>query len=250
MERVIDGIDHVVAPIVGAAAVFRVLTDDLGLPAAWPFADHGGIASGGVCLGNANLEISESGTMHPWFRAQSPARIQGLVFTPARPIDEAFAATIRARGIGCSRPMPHEGELLGASGLVWTNLWLEGLIGDDAGAMLCEYHVPAAVDLKQRQAKLDAAGGGRLGAMGVAEVVIGSPDPEAARARWARLLDPAPCDDRGWTLRHGPRLRVAAGDAEQVEALVLAVRAPRAARAEFERVAPGLAGLSFVFTQA
>lgn len=53
-----SGVDHIFAPVPSAASVFRVQTEYLCLPISWPFVDYGG-ASGGVCLGNANLEVRD-----------------------------------------------------------------------------------------------------------------------------------------------------------------------------------------------
>ena len=250
MEPIIGGVDHVFVPVLDPQAVFHLLTRELGLPEAWPFQTYGAFASGGVGLGNANLEIVAHNPASPWFRAQAPARVQGVVFAPSRPVDAAYAEAVRMRNIPCLPPAPHEGELLGHRGVVWTNLLFLDFISPVAGAMVCEYHVPEAVDPAARQARLDGAQGGALGVLALAELVIASPDRAAAEARWRRLLDPVEPVGGVWILPLGPALRLVPGPADQVEGLVLRVRDPAAAARALAPFAPLLAGLEIDFVGA
>lgn len=247
MEQVVGGIDHVFVPFVHAEKAFKIFVEDLGLPEAWPYKSHGEFASGGICLGNANLEIVGHNTVHPWFAAQTPAQVQGIVFTPAGSIDAALVSSIRARAISCSRPKPHEGELLGQHGVVWTNLLLKDFVSESAGAMLCQYHVSEAVNLRSRQAALDSVQGGKLGIVGLDEIVIGSPDLVAANTRWQRLLSPVQVQAGAWELPHGPKLRLVSAEAEQVVRLVLTSRSPQNAQTRLDRYSAALNGLQLVF---
>ena len=247
MEQVVGGIDHVYVPFVDAEKTFRIFVEDFGLPEAWPYKFYGAVASGGICLGNANLEIIGHNTVYPWFFAQTPAQVQGIVLTPAGSIDAALVSAIRARAISCSRPMPYEGELLGQQGVVWTSLLLKDFVSERAGVMLCRYHVSEAANLRSRQAALDRVQGGKLGIVGIDEIVIGSPNLEAAITRWQRLFSPVQGQAGVWELPHGPKLRLVSAEAEQVVRLVLTSRSPQNAQARFDHYSVALNGLQLVF---
>ena len=147
MRPLVDGVDHVFIPMVDAAAAFAALTEQLELPALWPFTSFGGFASGGVSVGSIKLEIIDSKTEVPFSTAQDPPEIQGVAFRPSTPVDDAYLAEVDARSLRRSAPSGFEvdGELR------WTNLYLPDLISDTAGPFVCDYHVPGPRDLVTRR---------------------------------------------------------------------------------------------------
>lgn len=194
------------------------MQDVLGLPQAWPFSNYGFFASGGVSLGNLNLEFVEAqGT----FVATKPAQITGLGFEPAIPIDDAYGKRLDERHVDHSSPMP---------GPSWTNMSFTGL-GGDLQVFATDYHVddkPKA-DLARRK-PLDDVHGGRLGLTGAGELMIGVPDLKAASQRWEALFDPALPDTAvRWSLGSGPAVRLVQHNRDAVLGLALDVRNPDAA---------------------
>jgi hypothetical protein len=253
-QELVVGVDHVFVPLADAERAFRFLSADIGLPVAWPYSSYGMFASGAVSLGNANLELLRSGDAAPWFRGEQPARVQGIAFEPVGRADEAFLAALDARGIRHTPAMPFEGDGPERARVVlWTNVMFLDFISDRAGAFACDYQIPGAPDRAERRRALEEVGGGPLGVVGLAEVVVGSADPAAAIRRWERLLGPLRADAAGvWRPAEGSALRVIESAAERVERLVLAVRSPeRAASIWAERGGnAALEGLEVRFTAA
>ncbi|WP_327139550.1 hypothetical protein [Nocardia sp. NBC_01327] len=240
----IDRIDHVFVPLAAAAAGMQLLID-LGLPSAWPYSDYGGFASGAVNLGNLNLEFVADSELSGAFRASTPARVQGIAFTPAAHIDDSWLAEIDRRGIG------HDGPLTFGppGGVQFTNVAFEGLSDIRTTVFACEYHDPRVIDLEWRAGALAAVSGGRLGVRRVQEIVIGATDPDAAAGRWRQLLDPLPRSGPGrWRFPAGPALRIVAAEADGVQALVVAVADPDSAATTLKAADPvALGGLELRF---
>ena len=156
-------IDHVGACMPGAEEAFRFCHDRLALPVAWPFAHYGATRSGGISLGNLNLEFLDPGL--PFLAPRQPAAIGLLAFEPApRTVDDLIAA-LSHLGI------PHHGPFTtGSQTSGFTNVHL-GPFGVDHG-FFCSYHHPGAHDKAPalRAASLSAAGGGALALRSVTQI--------------------------------------------------------------------------------
>jgi hypothetical protein len=156
-------IDHVGVCMQGAEEAFRFCHDRLALPVAWPFAHYGAARSGGIGLGNLNLEFLDPGL--PFLAARQPAGIGLVAFEPApRTIDDLTAA-LDYRGV------PHHGPVTTGSQVSgFTNIHL-GPFGIDHG-FFCSYHHPGAHDnaAAVRAASLSAAGGGALALRSVTQI--------------------------------------------------------------------------------
>lgn len=244
MERLVDGVDHVYVPMTEASAAFDVLTSGLGLPTLWPMTSFGSFSSGGVSLGSIKLEIIESNAVTPWCAAHHPPRIQGIALRPHASVDDGYLTELDERRILHSDPETFERD--GRPG--WTNVYLVDLVGPDAGAFVCDYHLPESKDLDHRRRVLAERAGGRLGVFDAVELVIASHDPAAAARRWQRLLRPSGASDLAWRLPVGPVIRLVPGEDDRVEQLTLSVRdADVAARIWAEAAKPTLAGLPVRF---
>lgn len=154
-------IDHVGVCMPGAEEAFRFCRDCLALPVAWPFAHYGTTHSGGIGLGNLNLEFLDPG--FPFLAPRQPARIGLVAFQPApRTVDDLTAA-LNHRGVPHRGPVTTGSEISG-----FTNVYL-GPFGIDLG-FFCSYHYPGAHDNAVRAASLSAAAGGALALRSVTEI--------------------------------------------------------------------------------
>jgi hypothetical protein len=222
-EAIVRRFDHVYVPLADPERAFVHLTETLQLPVAWPFSDHGAFASGGVSLGNLNLEVLRAGENFVYGSLLTPARIRGIAVEPVS-ADDAFLAELDRRGLPHSPPMPFTPP--GAAGPTWTNIGIGVMTGTTSGAFACKYHFDVAAPRAAAEAELDARDGGALGLIRAAELVLGAPDTDEAIDRWQRLLDPLePVEDGHWTFPDGgPDLRVLPSSEEGCERLVLALR--------------------------
>ena len=103
MEPVVRCVDHVVIFSGEAPDLFNWLAQAWQWPVVWPMLDFGGYVSGGVSLGNLNVEVTPAGEA-------GPAQWRGLVLAP----DTAAAslAELDRRGLPHSPPSDYAGETL------------------------------------------------------------------------------------------------------------------------------------------
>ena len=222
-ETIVRRFDHIYVPLEDPERAFMHLTTDLELPIAWPFEDYGAFASGGVSLGNVNLEVLRASDAFVHGSLVKPARIRGIALEPVS-ADHEFLAELDRRRLTHSPPMPF--TQTGASTPSWTNVAIGVVDSTTSGVFACKYHFDIEAPRATAKAALDAKDGGPLGLVGVAELVLGSRDPGAAAERWQRLLDPLePVAPGHWSFpAGGPDLRIAASDDERCERLVLTLR--------------------------
>jgi hypothetical protein len=84
---------------------------------------------------------------------------------------------------------------------------------------------------------LEAAGGGRLGVIGVHELVVGVPDFDHEARQWNRLVDPVlPERPNCWRGGAGPAIRLIPAAKRQVERVVVRVNDVAAADAAWTQV--------------
>ena len=183
-------VDHVGVSVAGAQAAFEFCRDELRLPVAWPFARYGSASTGGIGLGNLNLEWLEMGTVSLCVREPSAVGLIALQRAPESV--DALTSALRDRAIDHGPPMTTGDEVFG-----FTNVLLADT-GFDI-AFFCGYHYPGAHDNVLRLASLDANGGGALRLRGVTEL-------RAALdlSRWAPILGGG--TDTGWRFDTGPSL--------------------------------------------
>ena len=228
-------IDHIMIRADDPAAVYAFFTDVLRLPVAWPMmSPREGVATGGVGVGNVNLEaIRFPGQSNQVGRAQ----LLGFAFEPA-PLAESLAELHR-RGISYGEPRPLVAPRPdGSKSTLWTNVTLPQF--SDGEAAVATMHVfvseynPTYVNVDDRRERLRRQlaenGGGPLGIEAVKEVIIGVRDVEAARRLWQTLLDPTrPSAPGRWQVGDGPAIRLVPARENTTQRLVITVASlPRA----------------------
>jgi len=77
-------VDHVAIKCSDPEALFKVFTETLGLPVAWPFSSYPGFETGGVQAGNVNIETLRYGPPD-----DTGTSLYGIVLEPY-PLDEAM----------------------------------------------------------------------------------------------------------------------------------------------------------------
>ena len=124
---VVRQLNHVVARVDDARAVFSLFTETLGLPVAWPLASYPSFQSGGVALGNLYLEIMQCG---PGREPSGGGRLCAVAFE-APGIEQAVEELSR-RGVPHTPVAPYveRGEG-GTRTKIWSNVVLGRLVGRD-----------------------------------------------------------------------------------------------------------------------
>lgn len=234
-DIVVD-VDHVTAVLAGRAArqLFSALSR-MGMFVAWPYADYGPFESGGVRLGNVNLEVigvdGQAGEGMP--AAGEPAGVSGwprqfvMLAPPSLP---GLPAMLDERGVRHGEPEPFPPHAPGEPR--YRTVDLPDLSSDTLTVRFC-----ACPEGSQTGT---VPPGDLAGVQEVERVVLGARDADQARQRWAALLSPG-AEEPGpaWQPGFGPAVEVRPAAEDAVVELVLRVRSLATARAAF--TAAGLA---------
>jgi hypothetical protein len=190
--------DHVVCATIHGEAMFRYLTEQVGLPEAWPFQDYGGYVSGGVGCGNLNLEFVQMKTGD----LTSSAKFTGLALEPHGVLEDRVLIDLDQLGIAHGGLVPTPG---------WTTLELLGF-SDHANVFFCDYRIPGARDDDARAQLLRSANGGRFHVLRAKSIFMCSDDSTSEEA-WSHLLGPLDSRDRPqWTFVNGPSISLSRQD--------------------------------------
>lgn len=141
---IVHRVDHFFVPLDDVERGWSFLTETLQLPVAWSLDDWGGF-TGGVDMGNANMELLRTSPRPFWEQSQPSARVRGIAFEPVH-IDDAFLAELDRRGIGHSAPMPWPAD--DGSNPSFTNVAFDEFVAASATVFACEYHVTAYPESK------------------------------------------------------------------------------------------------------
>ncbi len=219
-------IDHIMIRADDPGKLYEFFTETLRLPVAWPLATRGGVTSGGVGFGSANVEAIQ-------FPGQKPSNAQLVGFGFESSLSESLAELDR-RGVLYGEPRPF--DVTGQDGskkTLFTNVTLRQFsdayrqAGSTMHNYLSEYD-PTYVDVEQRRARLQRelqdSGGGPLGVKAVKEVIIGATDLKAATRLWETLLEPRrPYAPGLWQVGDGPAIRVVRAGESKLQGLIISV---------------------------
>jgi hypothetical protein len=216
-------VDHVLVPVADPRPLFELFTATLGLPAAWPVMQRGTFFSGAVCLGNANLEFIRGEGTVPFLVPVEPLVVRGVAFEPEA--DDGWAEALAERDLPFVGPTPSEGESIhGGHRLLYTIIFVPGLVDDATATFLCHYHSEEALRGEAAMDALAASRGGAIGARGLAEVTIGLSAIDDGAVRWRRFLAPIEPDGHGtFVFEHGPAVRLKRSPIDGVAGLWLEV---------------------------
>jgi hypothetical protein len=133
--KIVRQVDHILIASSEAKELFSLLSDTFQLPVAWPMSDFGSFASGGVAMGNVNLEIiketepAASGAISRW---------AGFALEP-EPLRTSLAE-LDARGIRHGVPAPFRARTPDGSFTTrWTTVGEVDLSSDTTQVFLCAY---------------------------------------------------------------------------------------------------------------
>ena len=228
---IIRQIDHIVIISGRSEELFSLLSDKFQFPVVWPMTNYGRFKSGGVALGNVNLEII---SVPPPINSTESARFLGFALEPH--LLESALLELDVRGIAHSSPSPYiTADKAGEVVTLWTTAGLPDLSNDAMMVFLCEYtHDTTA----QRQASLDqllSRDGGPLSVISVQEIVFGTADLEKTREQWQELLNPLrPSFPDVWQIGSGPAIHIVQANEDGIQEIVIGVRSLTRARGYLE----------------
>lgn len=188
-------------------------------------ADHGGFVSGGVAVGNLNLEIVQDNRAAD---GKAP-RWTGFAFEP-EPLSQAIRE-LDARGVNHGDPTPLRQWRNGWFRTRWTTVSLPEVSSDEAEIFLCEYADDPAEKRCELRRQLQSIHGGPLSLRAVREIVVGTRDLNKSQLSWQKLLTPArKHSDAHWIVGAGPEIRLVQSDADGIAGLTIEVESLKQAR--------------------
>jgi hypothetical protein len=219
-------VDRVLIESGDPKTLFDFLAATLQLPEAWPFAENQGYVSGGLGVGNVNLEIYRYARQKD-AEARKPAvaHFAGLALEPY-PLSDALPV-LSGRGIPYGTPEPYISILPdGSKGVIWTTVPLPSFSKSGMSVFLYEYSTAFLnLDVRRKQLgnRLTLNNGGPLGIQSVFEIAIGTANFEAGKAAWRRLLgEPVPSGN--WSVGAGPAIRLVPGAEPRILKIVIRIK--------------------------
>lgn len=225
-------VDHIVLWTKNAEEVFRLLSEKLALPIAWPYRSYGAFASGGVSLGNVNIEVLKmpAPDTHNSVRTRAQASTMGFVAFALDPSSvSGVVALLDAQGLKHDAPAPiYRKDPTGKEQLIWTTI--QTSLPPAPRVFFCKYNFDEAARRTRLARKLADHGGGPLGIQSATELVLGVRHLAAARRDWQRVLGPSSSGGR-WKLGSGPVIRLVASQENRLSFLRVKVKSLATARA-------------------
>jgi Glyoxalase-like domain len=225
--NIVRQVDHILIVSTEAKELFSLLSGTFQLPVAWPMTDYGGFASGGIAMGNVNLEI---------IKDPEPAagvvksRWTGFALEP-EPLRSSLAE-MDAQGIRHGPPAPFRSmQPDGSFTTRWTTVALPDVSSDDVEIFLCQFGDDLPARRRHSLEQLRSGDGGPLSAHSIKEIVYGASDVKRMQLQWQKLLNPRQESSPGvWQVGAGPALRLVQADHDGIQGLVVNVKSIEKAR--------------------
>jgi hypothetical protein len=225
--NIVRQIDHILIVSSEAKELFSLLSDTFQLPVAWPMSDYGSFASGGVAVGNVNLEIIEdsepaAGTVK--------SRWTGFALEP-EPLRISLAE-LDARGIRHGAPAPFRSKRPdGSFTLRWTTVGLPDVSSDAVEVFFCQLEDDLTARRRRSLEQLRSRDGGPLSVRSIREIVYGARDVKRMQEHWQKLLNPLQPSSQGvWPVGTGPAIRLIQADNDGIHGVVVNVKSLEEAR--------------------
>ncbi len=198
-SSIVRQVDHILIASSDPNALFSLLTETFQLPVAWPMTDYGAFASGGVAMGNCNLEIIKE-TERSADNLKS--RWAGFALEP-EPLRKSIDQ-MDSRGIRHGTPSPFRSNFFKT---LWTTVGLPDFSAEGSQVFLCEYTEDPVTRRRLLLEQLQEHDGGPLKVLGIKELILGARDLKRIEVRWENLLGRERLASRsGWELPAGPAI--------------------------------------------
>jgi hypothetical protein len=225
--NIVRQVDHILIVSSEAKELFSLLSGTFQLPVAWPMSDYGGFASGGIAVGNVNLEIIKDS--EPAAGVEK-SRWSGFALEP-EPLRISLAE-MDAQGIRHGAPTPFRSmQPDGSFTTRWTTVALPDVSSDDVEIFLCQFGDDLPARRLRTLEQLRSGDGGPLSVHSIKEIVYGASDVKRMQLHWQKLLHPRQESSPGvWQVGAGPALRLIQADKDGIQGLVVNVKSIEKAR--------------------
>lgn len=195
----VEKIDHILLIPDNSKELFDLFVNTFGLFVAWPYQDFGGFYSGGVNVGNVNLEML-------FFEDYNFNGIFGLAFEPTvQTLD--VKKGLEDRGIICGEPDTYDPR--------WTSLDITNILQERA-IFFCEFHILTNSTFNSNNPmQIEKAN----------EITINVANYKEALDYWGTLFEPVKPSPIGyWELGSGPAIKLQEGKKDEIVSIQLKVK--------------------------
>jgi catechol 2,3-dioxygenase-like lactoylglutathione lyase family enzyme len=218
----VEIVDHLVIQVPDTNAAFDFFTNSLGLPVAWNLTDYGDFTSGGVSLGNVNLEIIQM-SQKSREEGMFPDRygIIGIAFQPAESLNGSLAS-LDGKNIRYGQPEPFVMEWAGAPRTLWTNVYFEDFMPETL-VFYCNYSFDENKNREKLKSELVQIHGGPGGVVRLSEIGIRY-STDSTRNNWVNFISRS--DDETEGLLHAAEdvsIRLIPSESEGLSSLTITV---------------------------
>lgn len=196
----VEKVDHILLVPDDARQLYDLFVDTFKMPIAWEYEEYNGFTSGGIHVGNVNLEML-------YFSGVDETGIYGFAFEPTMKTREVKKG-LEARGVMCGKPQKYS--------TYWTTLDILDILPDRA-VFFCEYHFTddTVYDLSRNPLQIES----------VTEITISTSDFENTVGKWRTLFAPVKESAPGhWDIGDGPSIVLNEGDADEIVSIQIMVK--------------------------
>lgn len=228
-DSIVRQADRILVESSDPEKMFRLFSETLLFPIAWPLQTNGNYTNGSVSAGDVTLEFYRYGDAA---RARSEARCTWLYLEPF--LLEEAVRRLRIQGIPYQEPEFNRSTLPdGSEGTTFTTVRLPSLSVGSLAVSMFEYSsqfLNMEVRRKQFGNRLTLNGGGPLGIVSMDTIVLESAEPEKKEEEWARFVKNRQADGR-LQPEEGPAFGIVPGKYEGIQKIVFKVKSLAVAEA-------------------
>jgi hypothetical protein len=203
--------------------LFNFFRDNFQLPEVWPFYQHETFASGGLSLSNVVLEFVSLPKEDP---DPLKTEFRGVALEPTMDAI-ATSAELSERHLSHTEIMSYKSQVPGSKVVAeWSSIGLSKLPPENADIFFCDYKDRERVEKGRKEAGSELArqGGGPLGIIDAAEIIVGVRDIKEARRKWSALLSPSPrISNDAFFFNTGPAIRLVHTKSPGIKGIILRV---------------------------
>ena len=217
----VNRVDHVYLQTPHAQDYFHFFKDSLGLPVAWDFQNWGVFNSGGISLGNINLEFIEASN-------ENTRSSHGLAFEPGSSAEDMLKGLQSKALVEEGVQKYYSNQKLGARHLLWSTIDVKLSSSSLLRLFVCDYDNRLRVHQKRvkNQNLLLTSDKNRLGILGVKEILLACESIHAMGETLSTIPGIHQHQNLVYRFQQGSSIRLVENNKTAIKAIRIHVKSP------------------------